>query len=68
MSPTDSAPLLAVDHLVVEYPSKRFRAKPFRALTDVNIDHPAAARPSAWWGSPVPARPRWAAPSSGSPR
>jgi len=37
MSPTDSAPLLAVDQLVVEYPSKKFRAKPFRALTDINI-------------------------------
>jgi peptide/nickel transport system ATP-binding protein len=37
MSPTDSAPLLAVDKLVVEYPSKKFRAKPFRALTDINI-------------------------------
>lgn len=29
--------LLRVDNLVVEYPSKRFRAKPFRALTDINI-------------------------------
>lgn len=37
MSTTDSAPLLAVDQLVVEYPSKHFRAKPFRALTDINI-------------------------------
>lgn len=37
MSPTDSAPLLAVDQLIVEYPSKKFRAKPFRALTDINI-------------------------------
>ncbi|SKB70263.1 peptide/nickel transport system ATP-binding protein [Arthrobacter sp. 49Tsu3.1M3] len=37
MSPTDSAPLVAVDQLVVEYPSKKFRAKPFRALTDINI-------------------------------
>ncbi|GIU55857.1 ATP-binding cassette domain-containing protein [Arthrobacter sp. NicSoilC12] len=37
MSPTDSAPLLTVDQLVVEYPSKKFRAKPFRALTDINI-------------------------------
>ncbi len=37
MSPTESAPLLAVDQLVVEYPSKKFRAKPFRALTDINI-------------------------------
>ncbi|MDF9750269.1 ATP-binding cassette domain-containing protein [Arthrobacter sp. ES3-54] len=37
MSTTESAPLLAVDQLVVEYPSKKFRAKPFRALTDINI-------------------------------
>ncbi|MGO4804361.1 ATP-binding cassette domain-containing protein [Arthrobacter sp. 2MCAF15] len=37
MSTTESAPLLAVDQLVVEYPSKHFRAKPFRALTDINI-------------------------------
>lgn len=37
MSITESAPLLAVDRLVVEYPSKHFRAKPFRALTDINI-------------------------------
>ena len=26
-----------MDHLVVEYPGKGFRAKPFRALTDINI-------------------------------
>jgi ABC-type glutathione transport system ATPase component len=31
------APLLTVDNLVVEYPGKKFRAKPFRALTDINI-------------------------------
>ncbi len=37
MSTTESAPLLTVDRLVVEYPSKKFRAKPFRALTDINI-------------------------------
>ena len=37
MSTTESAPLLAVDQLVVEYASKNFRAKPFRALTDVSI-------------------------------
>lgn len=37
MSTTKSAPLLTVDQLVVEYPSKKFRAKPFRALTDINI-------------------------------
>jgi len=37
MSPTESAPLLTVDQLVVEYPSKKFRVKPFRALTDINI-------------------------------
>ena len=37
MSTTESAPLLAVDQLIVEYPSKKFRAKPFRALTDINI-------------------------------
>ncbi|WP_211879261.1 ATP-binding cassette domain-containing protein [Pseudarthrobacter albicanus] len=29
--------LLRVDNLVVEYPSKGFRARPFRALTDINI-------------------------------
>ncbi|POH74709.1 ATP-binding cassette domain-containing protein [Arthrobacter glacialis] len=29
--------LLSVDSLVVEYPTKHFRAKPFRALTDINI-------------------------------
>ena len=27
-----------VDNLVVEYPGKGFRAKPFRALTGVSID------------------------------
>jgi ABC-type glutathione transport system ATPase component len=37
MSPTKSRPLLEVDKLVVEYPSKKFRARPFRALTDINI-------------------------------
>ncbi|CAH0240069.1 Oligopeptide transport ATP-binding protein OppF [Arthrobacter sp. Bi83] len=37
MSTTESAPLLTVDNLVVEYPSKKFRAKPFRALTDISI-------------------------------
>jgi ABC-type glutathione transport system ATPase component len=37
MSATENAPLLRVDNLVVEYPSKRFRAKPFRALTDISI-------------------------------
>ncbi|MEY9774983.1 ATP-binding cassette domain-containing protein [Arthrobacter sp. MW3 TE3886] len=37
MSPAESAPLLTVDQLVVEYPSKKFRTKPFRALTDINI-------------------------------
>lgn len=31
------APLLAVDDLVVEYPGKGFRAKPFRALKGVSI-------------------------------
>jgi ABC-type glutathione transport system ATPase component len=29
--------LLTVNDLVVEYPGKGFRAKPFRALTDINI-------------------------------
>ena len=29
--------LLRVDNLVVEYPGKGFRAKPFRALTDINV-------------------------------
>ncbi|MDQ0850597.1 ABC-type glutathione transport system ATPase component [Arthrobacter sp. B3I9] len=37
MSTSENAPLLTVENLVVEYPSKKFRAKPFRALTDVNI-------------------------------
>jgi ABC-type glutathione transport system ATPase component len=37
MMTTETAPLLAVKDLVVEYPSKKFRAKPFRALTDINI-------------------------------
>ena len=37
MSTVESAPLLTVKQLVVEYPSKKFRAKPFRALTDINI-------------------------------
>ncbi|MDQ0680224.1 ABC-type glutathione transport system ATPase component [Arthrobacter pascens] len=37
MSTTESAPLLTVNNLVVEYPSKKFRAKPFRALTNINI-------------------------------
>ncbi|RKR19749.1 ATP-binding cassette domain-containing protein [Arthrobacter oryzae] len=37
MSTTESAPLLTVDNLAVEYPSKKFRARPFRALTDINI-------------------------------
>ncbi|WP_427018531.1 ATP-binding cassette domain-containing protein [Pseudarthrobacter sp. P1] len=29
--------LLTVDSLVVDYPTKHFRARPFRALTDINI-------------------------------
>jgi ABC-type glutathione transport system ATPase component len=34
-------PLLAIDDLVVEYPAKGFRKKPFRALKGVSIDiHP----------------------------
>ncbi|WP_411709869.1 ATP-binding cassette domain-containing protein [Arthrobacter sp. B10-11] len=33
----ETTPLLRVDNLVVEYPSKKFRAKPFRALTGINI-------------------------------
>ena len=33
-----SAPLLEVKDLVVEYPAKGFRAKPFRALKGVSID------------------------------
>lgn len=33
----EKTPLLAVENLIVEYPSKKFRAKPFRALTDINI-------------------------------
>jgi ABC-type glutathione transport system ATPase component len=37
VEPKESAPLLTVDNLVVEYPSKKFRAQPFRALTDINI-------------------------------
>jgi ABC-type glutathione transport system ATPase component len=38
MTTTQNAPLLSVDDLVVDYPGKSFRAKPFRALTDVNIE------------------------------
>ncbi|TDL39700.1 ATP-binding cassette domain-containing protein [Arthrobacter nitrophenolicus] len=37
MTATDKEPLLTVENLVVEYPSKKFRGKPFRALTDINI-------------------------------
>jgi peptide/nickel transport system ATP-binding protein len=33
----ETGPLLEVENLVVEYPSKKFRARPFRALTDINI-------------------------------
>lgn len=33
----EPADLLRVDNLIVEYPGKGFRAKPFRALTDINI-------------------------------
>jgi peptide/nickel transport system ATP-binding protein len=33
----ETAPLLSVADRVVEYPSKKLRAKPFRALTDINI-------------------------------
>ena len=33
-----SESLLTVDHLVVEYPGKGFRAKPFQALKGVNLD------------------------------
>ena len=33
----DRADLLRVDNLIVEYPGKGFRAKPFRALTDITI-------------------------------
>jgi ABC-type glutathione transport system ATPase component len=33
----ERAGLLRVDNLVVEYPGKGFRARPFRALTDINI-------------------------------
>ncbi|MGY3318665.1 ATP-binding cassette domain-containing protein [Arthrobacter sp. TE12232] len=37
MSTVENTPLLTVEQLVVEYPNKKFRAKPFRALTDINI-------------------------------
>ncbi|MDV8147406.1 ATP-binding cassette domain-containing protein [Arthrobacter sp. B10-11] len=37
MEVKETTPLLRVDNLVVEYPSKKFRAKPFRALTGINI-------------------------------
>lgn len=37
VEPKESAPLLTVDNLVVEYASKKFRARPFRALTDISI-------------------------------
>ncbi len=33
-----STPLLTIDDLVVEYPGKGFRAKPFRALKGVSLD------------------------------
>ncbi|MEV7608580.1 ATP-binding cassette domain-containing protein [Microbacterium sp. NPDC089320] len=33
-----TAPLLEIDDLVVEYPGKRFRARPFRALDGVSFD------------------------------
>ncbi|MFT4305975.1 MAG: ATP-binding cassette domain-containing protein [Microbacterium sp.] len=33
-----STPLLTIDDLVVEYPAKGFRAKPFRALQGVSLD------------------------------
>ena len=33
-----AAPLLVIDDLVVEYPAKGFRAKPFRALKGVSLD------------------------------
>jgi ABC-type glutathione transport system ATPase component len=35
---TSGEPLLVVDDLVVEYPAKGFRKKPFRALKGVSID------------------------------
>jgi ABC-type glutathione transport system ATPase component len=34
---TEQDRLLSVEGLVVEYPGKGFRAKPFRALTDINV-------------------------------
>lgn len=37
MAATNPDALLEVRDLVVEYPGKGFRAKPFRALTDINI-------------------------------
>ncbi|MBT2250307.1 ABC transporter ATP-binding protein [Arthrobacter sp. BHU FT2] len=37
MNTTAPTPLLSVENLIVEYPSKKFRGKPFRALTDINI-------------------------------
>ncbi len=35
---TDARALLDVDNLVVEYQGKGFRARPFRALTDISIE------------------------------
>jgi ABC-type glutathione transport system ATPase component len=37
-TPLDVRPLLRVDNLIVEYPGKGFRAKPFRALNSVSIE------------------------------
>jgi len=37
MTESAAATLLTVNDLVVEYPGAGFRAKPFRALTDINI-------------------------------
>lgn len=37
MNTSERTELLRVDDLVVEYPGKGFRARPFRALTDINI-------------------------------
>ena len=56
---TEQDRLLRVEDLVVEYPTKGFRAKPFRALTDIN-SHQARARPLAWSANQARVRPPWA--------
>ena len=60
-------PVLVAENLVLEYP-KRGNQPVFRAVDDVVADASTAARSSAWWASPAPARPPSAAPSSACSR